>query len=606
VGSLPTIFDQPNNSYTNSGTLADGATIAATGFSLTNSDSGRIYGSGVNFTAGGSTLINELGGVIGDNRFVATYVTGSDGDDTVINAGLINGSISLGAGNDMYVDRSSSGGAIDLGSGDDTYRAEFSGSGFLNVAGGDGIDRLIFAGTASKYWAGTQTNGFEQLIFYNGGNFDGFSGFQSIAIGPLTTTWPFAYLINCINPAADVTMTNGAIILRNSSVRSIIGDSGANAVELAAGGLVTNGVSLGGGDDIFQLSSLFDEGAPNLTSAVDGGAGKDVFQLNWSGPGDRSYDLGLARGFETFYVNSFYDVSASTVRVSNASDFTLVSVGRNFNLILSQSNLADANVFGAFNGSIRLEAGVVIDRYGYPEDGYFPSRIDYAQADPSYSTTLINAGVIENGVRLYIGDDVFDGRAGVTGGTIYGNAGNDTLLGGSGAEIMDGGYGADILQGGGDADTLTGGAGYDTFLGSKSGHNGDTITDFTAGDRIVFSDATLQDFWFTVSGNQLVYSGGALTVTGLQNIAISIASASEGGVQITFRSPPMIVSAGPPVPTLTVSQSISTMFDDPAMQKPVTLTNDVSFGMMHRVSGNYAAPEQGHHAPVPADFLGIF
>src|SRR3989337_660111 len=97
------IFNQADTDYSNSGTIDDGAIIAASGIRLTNTDSGRIYG-GVTFTTGGSTLVNQLGGVIRLSQSDQTYpviVTGSDGADTVINAGLIGGGVALGAGADI-------------------------------------------------------------------------------------------------------------------------------------------------------------------------------------------------------------------------------------------------------------------------------------------------------------------------------------------------------------------------------------------------------------------------------------------------------------------------------------------------------------------------
>ena len=91
---MAVIFDPANVSAYNVGTIEDGATIAASGVRLTNTDSGRIYG-GVTFTAGGSTLTNSLGGWIGNSSNITTgpLITGSDGSDTVINAGIIAGSI---------------------------------------------------------------------------------------------------------------------------------------------------------------------------------------------------------------------------------------------------------------------------------------------------------------------------------------------------------------------------------------------------------------------------------------------------------------------------------------------------------------------------------
>ena len=49
--------------YTNDVTIAEGADINAAGVTLTNTESGRIVG-GVRFNQGGSTVINQLGGIV--------------------------------------------------------------------------------------------------------------------------------------------------------------------------------------------------------------------------------------------------------------------------------------------------------------------------------------------------------------------------------------------------------------------------------------------------------------------------------------------------------------------------------------------------------------
>ncbi|SOB78818.1 type I secretion C-terminal target domain (VC_A0849 subclass) [Sphingomonas guangdongensis] len=90
--------------------------------------------------------------------------------------------------------------------------------------------------------------------------------------------------------------------------------------------------------------------------------------------------------------------------------------------------------------------------------------------------------------------------------TFNGSAETDgrfTIFGGTGADSLTGGGGADTFNGRGGADTMTGGAGNDTFryfLASDSPNGGgDTITDFTLGDRI---DLSAMDANSTVAGTQ--------------------------------------------------------------------------------------------------------
>lgn len=538
---MAVIFDQADVSAYNVGTIEDGATIAASGVRLTNTDSGRIYG-GVTFTAGGSTLTNLLGGWIGNSSNIITgpLITGSDGSDIVINAGIIAGSISLGGGDDTFIARSRSAGSVDLGSGDDVYRVESTERTFIDAVGGAGVDRLVFAGSAGQYWA-DPGSGFEQLEFEIGGNFTGFSGFQSITIRPMPSDWPFVNLLDSLNPAADVILNGQWLTLNRSSVSSVTGNDAANTVELGLDSTVSNGIALGGGDDSLWLTSHLDAGAPALTSAATGGAGLDMIMLSWATGSDRSYDLSLATGFEVLNVNAWAITDPAIARVSHATGLTDINIGQYDSFILTDSVLPDARAGGAFGGGLTLGAGVVIDRYGFPEDGNWDDGLNLAQGDPTLSVRLANHGTIENDVRFYIGDDLYDGRDGNVGGVVYGNAGNDRLLGGGGAERFSGGFGADMLQGGGGADTLTGGAGYDLFLDTAAGHSGDTITDFSRGDRLVISDSTLAGFSFTITGQVLNYAGGSLTLQGFQG-SLSASQAAEGGVQITFSSPPIVIA----------------------------------------------------------------
>ena len=93
-----------------------------------------------------------------------------------------------------------------------------------------------------------------------------------------------------------------------------------------------------------------------------------------------------------------------------------------------------------------------------------------------------------------------------------------------------------MLTGGGGSDVLTGGAGNDVFRDTIAGHNGDRITDFTSGDSIVFSDATLGSFTFNLSGATLIYSGGSLTLGSAPAGTLSASAASSGGVQLILGS----------------------------------------------------------------------
>jgi hypothetical protein len=124
-----------------------------------------------------------------------------------------------------------------------------------------------------------------------------------------------------------------------------------------------------------------------------------------------------------------------------------------------------------------------------------------------------------------------DGNVSIARGTIIENA-----IGGGGADAIIGNGVANVLTGGDGNDTLTGGAGNDTFRDTKAGLNGDTITDFGAGDRIVITDATLAGFAFNLTGNTLSYTGGSLTFgQGVSGGTLVSGAAAGGGVQLSLQ-----------------------------------------------------------------------
>ncbi|WP_343228313.1 FG-GAP-like repeat-containing protein [Sphingomonas yunnanensis] len=120
---------------------------------------------------------------------------------------------------------------------------------------------------------------------------------------------------------------------------------------------------------------------------------------------------------------------------------------------------------------------------------------------------------------------------------LTGSDGADVLAGVFANETLTGGSGNDWLSGGGGSDILIGGPGRDTFRDTAAGLNGDTITDFQVGDRIVISDASPSQFAFSLSGHTLTYTGGAVTLTNLPSEGIRATALAGGGVQLTIGAP---------------------------------------------------------------------
>lgn len=116
------------------------------------------------------------------------------------------------------------------------------------------------------------------------------------------------------------------------------------------------------------------------------------------------------------------------------------------------------------------------------------------------------------------GDDFIDDVLGsnLTGtNVIYGGSGNDqvftgfgsdTIYGGSGNDVINGEEDDDLIYGGAGDDVLTGGSGNDTFA-LTAGGGADTITDFSAGDRIDTSALT-DGGGGSITADEVVVTGG--------------------------------------------------------------------------------------------------
>jgi hypothetical protein len=165
-----------------------------------------------------------------------------------------------------------------------------------------------------------------------------------------------------------------------------------------------------------------------------------------------------------------------------------------------------------------------------------------ASLHPNVAYTIIDSGGIDTlnysgfsaNQTINLNPETFSnvgpnvGNVSIARGTVIENA-----IGGSGIDAIIGNAANNVLTGGAGADTLTGGIGADTFKDTSAGLNGDTITDFGAGDRIVVSNATLAGFTFSLTGHTLTFTGGSLTLSNVPAGTIVASAAAGGGVQLT-------------------------------------------------------------------------
>jgi Ca2+-binding RTX toxin-like protein len=89
-------------------------------------------------------------------------------------------------------------------------------------------------------------------------------------------------------------------------------------------------------------------------------------------------------------------------------------------------------------------------------------------------------------IRYYGGPSIVTG---IGSDTILGSSGDEIISSGGGADAVNGGVGRDQITGGAGADTLTGGSDIDTFTDTAANMNGDRITDYQYGERILLTQS---------------------------------------------------------------------------------------------------------------------
>ncbi|HYC95243.1 MAG TPA: FG-GAP-like repeat-containing protein, partial [Sphingomicrobium sp.] len=562
-----------NISVTTNGTVNGGNN----GIDAMNSGSGMttVHANGtVTATGGDGILAISSGGAItvtAGNVLTATTEQGIDAQQTDA-AGT--GAVSVTASGDVF--------------GTDGIRVLNSGSGAVTVnlggsatgTAGDAI--LVTSSSAGAGGIGVTTAAGEVLSATGEGIDINQTGNGNIGVTNAAAINSGA-TANALDDGIDIHSTgSGHIAVNNSGAIGTSGDraqlTGINAtiVNAASGGAV----SIGGSGDIFSVGNaidVFTDGTGDA-SVIYGGnintsAGTGIQVHTTSGPisltnngtitapGGNGIETGTTTGNQTITVNGAIN-GGSLDGVHAASTSGLITVNVNGANVTGGDDAID--VFSSGAKSVTVAAGRTVSGgdLGIASTGTGATTINnngtitgsgVAISSETSATTVnnlaggtingtialsglndivTNAGTIAGPLTLGSGDDLYDGRNGSISGIVNGNAGNDTLRGGAGAETLRGGDGADILEGNGGTDTLTGGAHNDIFRGETAGLNGDTITDFAAGDTIVITNANPNSFSFSLSGNTLTYTGGSLTLTGFTG-QLQASAAAGGGVQLT-------------------------------------------------------------------------
>ena len=244
-------------------------------------------------------------------------------------------------------------------------------------------------------------------------------------------------------------------------------------------------IGLGGDDQLYGNGGddILDGGDGNDT--LHGGDGNDVLD------GGAGVDMMIGgTGNDTYYVDNPSDVVTELAGEGTDTVHTTVSYALTANVetLIADSNAGLAltgntldNLIIGGDGNDRINGGRGADHMqgGAGNDTYMVDNIGDVITDTSGVDTVITR------IDYTLGSDIENLRAGADSGLILtGNGLANRIVGGGGNDTLTGGLGKDTLTGGGGDDVFRYLATSDS--GADAGHR-DTITDFSAGDKIDLS-----------------------------------------------------------------------------------------------------------------------
>ncbi len=368
--------------------------------------------------------------------------------------------------------------------------------GIIQGTGGDGIFETVNA----NY---TITN-FNQIVGANGG-----SGIHIAGTGMHTINnsavvqGDHAYAINSLagvelitnNGVLDgkVSLGGGNDSLTNSLTAFVtglvdMGDGvdtfiGSDHIETVIDGGGTDTYHLGGGNDVFL--ALKTGGAADGTDTVDGGAGKDLYDLS-------AALSNVQINLDTIDHNGFTASQAIGIGgTDNISGFEDASGGAGIDALFGSSaaNVLHGNgnadsLFG-YGGDDILDGGTGDDtlKGGLGNDAYYMNDIDINGRVLDTATKLANEGI--DGVRTGVTVNLNEARfANIENGYLTGSS--NASLGGSAVDnVLVGNTGNNSIYGLGGRDVMRGDLGVDTFVylfnsdTGKTATTRDLIQDFT-------------------------------------------------------------------------------------------------------------------------------
>lgn len=444
TGGTTTLILQGNNSFT------PGAAITA----------GTINASALTMNLAG--VQSALTMVVGANT--ATTITGSAGDDTLLdnNAAATAVSIHGGAGNDTITSTGQQNDTLRGGEGNDSITGA---TGNDDIDGGAGNDLITFA--TAELTANDTVNGGEGVsdVF----SYTSFVAADDNVVAAQTQISNFEVLRMGTAAAGGVAVT----------MSNYINNTGFTQIQLATQGAGNgaNGFSFG------NVSSTL-----NTISAIGAVAGTQVFDRLTDTAADALTVRNATTGAGA--ASTITALTALDEETINITEVAATTAGANDLTIttLTVADLVTLNITSASDVVITQLAG--------------DANLATVNASGATGAVTVSAESAGRAVTM-TGNSSSTAVNTLTGGAfadaITGGGGADVLVGGGGADTIGGAGGADNITGGNGADRLTGGTGADTFVG--------TLTSSVATSASAFAGATL------AAGDTLTFANGVDVIT---------------------------------------------------------------------------------------------
>lgn len=333
-------------------------------------------------------------------------------------------------------------------------------------------------------------------------------------IGTVLGPWNQDFTGDTVFIAEDVVIENATAgsgddtLTGNTANNRLTGNAGADTLY----GMAGNDRLLGGGDDDMLLGGI---GADTLVGGTgadkaEGGDGNDTF---FAGSGDEGDDMVAGgAGNDVLAVGDGDDLAVGDSAVSDAFQDTATGTNGSDTIFGGAGN--DTVLGGGWedaNNNSRYDTGEEQQTGSASNVIYGGSGSDVVIGDGGNDT--LGGGLGGDTLHGGAGDDLFYGGKGASdnadvfiGGSgndiFFGGSGNDVitanedndeLFGGAGDDTLDGGSGADSLYGGGGDDIITTGEGADALFFAGD-HGDDVVTDFDAGEDVLFLANATTDF----------------------------------------------------------------------------------------------------------------